>query len=203
MRSEGMIMYETLNRNARKAAQPRHIALPTCTLQSSIGSELFLRSWLISHSRFRTNRFFPVENLQVRTFVSNFLMNSDHLAGGTIRMSVCTTCQCCRSARTIVEREIPISQWGILFSPHTKVDLNVIWMSKRSKPSAPPESWATLIELKLSPENVNTTRVTTDFGLQHLQEKWAFSSITYVGQTQMDDTSLVKKGSPLRFHFSC
>jgi hypothetical protein len=101
MRSERIInTYETLNRNARKAAQPHHIALPTCTLQSSIGSG---RSWLISHSRFRTNRF--LENLQVITFVSNFLMNSGH-AGGTIRMGVSTPNQCCRSARAIVKGKI-------------------------------------------------------------------------------------------------
>ena len=76
-------------------------------------------------------------------------------------------------------------------------------MSKRSKSSAPPESWGTLIELKRSAENINAARVTTDFGLQHLQQEWAFSSITYIGQTQMDDNGLVNRGSLLRMALLC
>lgn len=88
----------------------------------------------------------------------------------------------------------PICHWGILFSPHTKVDLNVIWMSKRSKSTPEHQVWGTLIELKRTAENTNAARVITDFGLQHIQKEWAFSSITYIGQSQLEDEALMRRG---------
>ena len=41
-----------------------------------------------------------------KTLFSKVLMNSDDLAGGKIGMDTCTTHQCCRPSRTIIERKI-------------------------------------------------------------------------------------------------
>src|SRR5277367_5055208 len=69
-----------------------------------IGSGLFLRSWLISHSRFRTNT--GLEDLQVSTFVSKFLISSDHLVGREIGMGLGPCYQPRRPPRTPFKGQI-------------------------------------------------------------------------------------------------
>ena len=87
-----------------------------------------------------------------------------------------------------------LSHWAVLFSPYSRVDLNVTWATRSSISSAVSKPWGTLIEPICTHEHIYRPRIDHHFGQLKVLQEWPSSIIAHIDQIKRKEDYLENCG---------